>query len=853
MAIHDHPGSLARRSAVASAVLLFVGAATTAFVVERDVSARAMAVRIVLLTVAAGLLGFLIAEAEQVRRQQVILRRRERILEAVAHATDLLVRTRTWEDCIDEFLERLGRSVGASRAYIFQNREREDGQLLMDEVYEWVAPGVEPTIGLADNHDWPYSEGYGRWLEVLPRGEVIRGTIEDFEGMEREDLLAEHIQSTVFVPVFAGDEWWGFMGFDDCDEPRSWADSEIDLLKVAASNLGTAIEGARMRRLQHAAETRYQAVVEHIPAITYIDELNTEAATVFISPQVEELLGYTPEEWLADDELWRKVLHPDDRERALTENDLHNETGEPFNSEYRMITRDGGIVWVRDVAVMVHDEWGVPQFSQGFIQDITAHMQAEEQLAFLAYHDPKTGLPNRAMFEELLGLSVARGRRHDLGVAVLCLDVDDFKLVNDSLGHEAGDEVLSQLGARLKEATRETDLVARMSGDQFLMLLADIERTDVGGVDGVLLTVESVADRVHESLSERFEVGGTELYISMSMGISVFPHHAADAAGLLKGAEAAMHESKRGGRGGSVVSTAGAIDSVAKLAFVTRLRKAVEGRHWTLHYQPVVELSTGAMTGVEALLRWQEPDGEMIPPNAFIPLAEELGLIEAIGDWVVEELAEQAAAWRDEGLELELGFNLSPRQLWQPDLADRILSRLEAAGVASADVVVEITESSAVKDFDRWQSVLGELRSHGLRLALDDFGTGYSSLWRLRSLPIEILKVDRSFVSKVHDDPEAASIVTAIIELGRGLGMKTLAEGIETEQEWRFLAEHGCQLGQGFYFSRPVPASEILGRYRSGELVLARDLAARRDGRGEAEGSSLLADRLTDGVGDLRR
>ncbi len=385
MATHEHPGRLARRSAVTSAVLLFVGAATTAFVVERDVSARAMAVRIVLLTVAAGLLGFLIAEAEQVRRQHVILRRRERILEAVAHATELLVRSRTWEECIDELLERLGRSVGASRAYIFENVEREDGQLLMDEVFEWVAPGVEPTIGWADNHRWPYADGYAHWLEVLPRGEVIRGTVEDFNGMEREDLLAERIQSIVFVPVFAGDTWWGFMGFDDCDEPRDWADSEIDLLKVAASNLGTAIEGARVRRLQRAAETRYRAVVEHIPAITYIDELNTEAATIFISPQVEELLGYTPEEWVADDELWRKVLHPDDRKRALTENDRHNETGEPFHSEYRMMTRSGGVVWFRDLAVVGHDEWGVPQFSQGFIQDITAHKHAEEQLAFIAY------------------------------------------------------------------------------------------------------------------------------------------------------------------------------------------------------------------------------------------------------------------------------------------------------------------------------------------------------------------------------------------------------------------------------------------------------------------------------------
>ena len=770
------------------------------------------------------------------------LDRRERILDAVASAADALLRAPSWESCIDEFLERLGRSVDASRAYIFANVVGDDGSLLMDEVFEWVAAGVEPTIGWSDNHAWPYLDGYADWLELLSSGAAISGTVDDFEGVQRQDLLDEGIESTVFVPIFAGGRWWGFVGFDDCAERRRWTDAEIDLLKVAASNLGTAIEAQRVRDLQQAAETRYRAVVEHIPAITYIDELNTEAATIFISPQVEGLLGYSPDEWMRDPDLWAKVLHPADRDRALAENDRHNETGDTFDLEYRMVARDGRVVWVRDTAVLVVDERGVPQFSQGFIQDITPQKSAEEQLAFLAYHDPRTGLPNRAMFEELLELAVARARRHDLGVGVLCLDVDDFKLVNDSLGHQAGDEVLRELAARLKEATRETDLVARMSGDQFLMLLSDIERADVGEVDGVLLTAESVTDRVHESLRQPFEVAGTELYLSVSMGISVYPHHARDAVALLKGAEGAMHESKRAGRGGSVLSTAGAIESADKLAFVTRLRKAVDARRWTLHYQPVVELATGGVVGVEALLRWREPDGTFIPPGVFIPLAEELGLIEDIGDWVVEELARQDAAWRAEGIELELGFNVSPRQLWQADLTERIVSRLQASGVAPANVIVEITESSAVKDFDRWQSVLADLRAKGLRLALDDFGTGYSSLSRLRHLPIEILKIDRSFVARVDESPEAASIVTAIIELGRGLHMRTLAEGIETEAEWRFLAEHGCELGQGFYFSRPVPGDEIAARCRVGDAPVARLRAA--------AGSTELSHGLANRVGD---
>ncbi|HSD48593.1 MAG TPA: EAL domain-containing protein, partial [Actinomycetota bacterium] len=275
------------------------------------------------------------------------------------------------------------------------------------------------------------------------------------------------------------------------------------------------------------------------------------------------------------------------------------------------------------------------------------------------------------------------------------------------------------------------------------------------------------------------------------------------------------------GPGGFAASEEGAVDAATKLAFVTKLRRAVEREDWMLHYQPVVQLATGGIVGVEALLRWRGPDGEIIPPNEFIPLAEELGLIEAIGDWVVEEIVRQDEQWRAEGVALEMGFNLSPRQFWQPDLAQRILTRLDARGVDPTKVMVEITESSAMRDPDRAHDVLWDLHERGLRVAIDDFGTGYSSLSRLRSFPIDVLKIDRSFVSHLDEDPEAAHIVGAFIQLGRGLGMTTLAEGIETEGEWRFLAEQGCELGQGYYFSRPVPAAEISARIRAGELTVA--------------------------------
>jgi diguanylate cyclase (GGDEF)-like protein/PAS domain S-box-containing protein len=568
------------------------------------------------------------------------------------------------------------------------------------------------------------------------------------------------------------------------------------------------------------ADARYRAVVEQIPAIVYTDVVDDAMSTIYVSPQIEELLGISPEEYIADPDLWVKQLHPDDREHALQSYLEGRTSGEPFSFEYRLLARDGRVVWFRDSAVVGNDRAGSPAFVHGVMFDITDRKNAEEQVAFLAYHDNLTGLPNRTMFEELLELGLARARRHDLSVAVLCIDVDDFKLVNESLGYEAGDALLRAVADRLREATRETDLVARQGGDEFLLLLADIEGGSVPGfegTDGAILVVESVAARVHESLRAPFNVAGTELYVSASIGISMFPHDADDASSLLKNADAAMYQSRKTVPGSYVLHWRQSEEALGKLSLTTRLRKAVENRNWQLHYQPVVELAEGKMIGVEALIRWADPNGGLVPPGDFIPLAEEMGLIEAIGDWVVEELSRQAAAWRAEGLELEVSFNLSPRQLWQPDLTGKILERLTAAELDPGNIIVEVTESTAMADPERTLRILRDLNGRGLRLALDDFGTGYSSFARLRYMPVDLLKIDRLFIRDVAKDAQAGDMVRAIIQLAHGLGMTPLAEGIETEEEWRFLVEQGCRLGQGFYFCRPAPAEDILARYlRSG-------------------------------------
>jgi diguanylate cyclase (GGDEF)-like protein/PAS domain S-box-containing protein len=574
------------------------------------------------------------------------------------------------------------------------------------------------------------------------------------------------------------------------------------------------------------ADKRYRGLVEQIPAIVYIDVADATMATSYVSPQIEALLGITPEEYVADPDLWTKHLHPEDRDRALATYLEGREQGEPFTFEYRLIARDGRTVWFRDSAVVLRNEAGDAEYIEGVMLDVTDRKKAEEQVAFLAYHDNLTGLPNKAMFEELLGLAIARARRHDLAVAVITADLDDFKLVNDSLGHEAGDELIRQLADRLREATRETDLVARQGGDEFLLLLADLDRATQSGDDGAVLVAEAVASRVREALDVPFDLAGTEVYVTASIGIAVFPSHATDATELVKNSDAAMYRRKRTAPGGYAVYADESKDALGRLSLSTRLRKAVENQNWELHYQPIVGLEDATMVGVEALLRWNDPTGGLVPPGEFIPLAEEMGLIEVIGDWVIEELARQDAVWRAEGLDLELSFNLSPRQLWQPDIANRILSRLRAGDVDPRKVIVEITESTAMTDPDRTLRILWELHNQGLRLAIDDFGTGYSSLSRLKNMPVDILKVDRSFVREVQADRQAGSMVQAVIQLANGLGMTSLAEGIETAEEWRFLVENGCRLGQGYHFCRPVSAADILARHRrAGMQIVAGESA----------------------------
>jgi len=440
-----------------------------------------------------------------------------------------------------------------------------------------------------------------------------------------------------------------------------------------------------------------------------------------------------------------------------------------------------------------------------------------------AERDPLTGLATRGALEHQLEGAFARARRRGVAVALIHIDLEGFRLVNRSLGYDAANELLRCVAERLVRVARTSDVVARHSADEFLVLLPDLDVGDPQTTEGtgrLAAAAETVAQRVHAALARPFTIHGTELFVRARAGISIFPFDASEPHLLLQHADAAHYQAKEPGSAPTRVFAAGSEAIEQRLELITRLRKAVDRQEFVLHYQPVIDLARAhaalhegkqsvPMVGVEALIRWEDPDRGLVPPLDFIPLAEETGMIEPIGEWVVEEACGQAAAWAADGLELDVAFNVSLRQLWQPDFVDKTLRAARVAGVDPRRMIVEITESTVMADPERTQTVLEALNEHGFRMAIDDFGTGHSSLARLWRLPVDLLKIDRSFVAEMPDDEAAGTMASTIIHLASSLGIDHLAEGIERQDQLDYLVGQGAGYGQGYLFGRPAPPGEI--------------------------------------------
>jgi diguanylate cyclase (GGDEF)-like protein/PAS domain S-box-containing protein len=535
-------------------------------------------------------------------------------------------------------------------------------------------------------------------------------------------------------------------------------------------------------------EAHYQQLVEQLPLVLYVDDVTDNAANIYTSPQVEALLGYTVEEWTSDPDLFVKLLHPDDREQVLAEVQRTNASGERFVAEYRLLAKDGRIVWIRDESTM-HAEKGQAVHTQGYMLDITRRRQAEEELRLLAWSDSLTSLPNRALLVERLRDAKAGSPR-----SLLFLDLDDFKTINDSLGHPTGDGVLVELARRIGDVIREDDLVARIGGDEFAVLAETTDR----------VALEALANRLLAAVAQPFLLDGRELRLGGSIGIAT----GSGPDDLLRNADLAMYEAKRAGEGFAFFATKMHAAAERRLALLAELGRPDLHDELVLHYQPTFDLRSGAVEGVEALLRWQHPEHGLLAPGLFIAAAEESGAIVGIGDWVLREACREAAGWRELcGTTPVVAVNVSARQLREEGFLAGVSGALAASGLPASALRLELTESVLLEATEATRTNLAALPELGVALAIDDFGTDHSWIGMLKELAPDVLKIDRSFVAGAGERDQA--LLRSVLAFARELGLKVVAEGIETEEQLVGVRRLRCDAGQGFHLARPMPADEL--------------------------------------------
>jgi diguanylate cyclase (GGDEF)-like protein/PAS domain S-box-containing protein len=545
-----------------------------------------------------------------------------------------------------------------------------------------------------------------------------------------------------------------------------------------------------------SSEERFRSLVKNASdAICVVD---AEARVVTLTPAIEHITGYPPEEYLG--QIGFGFIHPEDLPSAMEiYSDALEKPGRLLRTELRALHRDGAWRWAE---VSITNLLGDPAVS-GIVanfHDITERKQFEEKLAFDAYHDHLTGLSNRTAFHEALTRALARARRHGRLNAVLFLDLDRFKLINDSLGHEVGDHLLIEVAARLRTCLRPEDVVSRFGGDEFAVLLEDVAGND----DAI-----QVADRIIDLLRQPLPVASREIFLTTSIGIAVVGDAVSEPGEVMREADQAMYRAKgAGGCRWELFDEELAPRIVERLELEAELWRAIERGELLVHYQPEVSLCSGEMLGVEALIRWSHPERGLLSPGSFIPLAEETDLVVAIDRFVLAESCRSARGWQASLGPVIVSVNLSPRWLRRPSSVDEILEIVTTSGLDPMLLQIEVTERLALGD-DGAVEALERLRSTGLRVAVDDFGTGHSALGYLRRFPIDVIKLDRSFVERVDSVSPEAAIVQAVIALGHALDMHVTAEGVERAEQVERLRALGCDSARGYYFSVPVPVEEL--------------------------------------------
>nr|WP_198983795.1 bifunctional diguanylate cyclase/phosphodiesterase [Herbaspirillum sp. ASV7] len=548
------------------------------------------------------------------------------------------------------------------------------------------------------------------------------------------------------------------------------------------------------------AERRYRSIFEN--AIEGVFQTTPDGTYIAVNPALARIYGYrSPEDLIVGlrDISHQLYVEPERRREFMR---LMEQQGSVSNFESRVYRRDGDIIWISENARAVHDESGGLSCYEGTVEVITERKLYEAEMRHQATHDALTGLPNRNMLHEHLQRAILAARQKGGLTAVAFVDLDQFKFINDSLGHQVGDELLKTVAQRLQSCLRDSDMVARQGGDEFVLVL----QNQSGGEAGIA----EVMQRILAAVSRPWQAGEREFQVTASIGVSRYPDDGRDVETLLKHADSAMYRAKEQGRNNFQFFAPWMDTQVSnRLEMLINLRRALDQQEFKLYYQPKLSLKDGSVVGAEALIRWQTPEQGVVPPDRFIPFAEEAGLIVPIGEWVLRTACHQNKAWQQAGLPpMPVAVNLSPRQLNQ-SLPAFVADVLAQSGLAASCLELEITENVVMKDAEKSVATLHALKRLGLQISVDDFGTGYSSLSYLRRFPVDALKIDKSFVRDIARDADSAAIVKAVISLAHILNLRVIAEGVEDEEQHAFLRENACDEVQGYYFGKPMAVEDF--------------------------------------------
>jgi diguanylate cyclase (GGDEF)-like protein/PAS domain S-box-containing protein len=740
---------------------------------------------------------------------ETALREHDAMLKAVTRSASELLGAHSFDDAIPVVLAMIGQTVAVSRVLISTVAPDSSGHLRSRLVHEWAAPGLMSLGGDRGFQDIDLNTHLPQLVAPMLGGSSASAFVEEVPASTRPLFDKFGFRSLLQLPVMIGGQLWGSLSFvASTPERRQWSWAETDTLETLAGLIGVAV--ARGQYVKELADAN--VIVQNSPTILYRLRGEPSLPMIYVSHNVTKF-GHDPEELLGTPNWSRRLIHPDDQAKvgaAMTR--LRQDVAEAFSIEFRLVSGPERYRWVDNRYTPIRDKNGRLVEVEGIIIDITERKAAEEKIALLARTDSLTGLANRATFNERLAQAFAATRRGGPPFAVISLDVDHFKNVNDTLGHPAGDQLLCLMAQRLKETVRETDVVARLGGDEFAILQSGI--TDVASAG-------TLAAKILDQMRQPCVINGNELHLTVSIGISPFVPGTPGPDAMMSQADMALYQAKEEGRNRYRFHSKAMDDQMhVRVALADELREAVEHDQFLLLYQPQVELRSGRIVGMEALLRWRHPTRGVLYPGQFLPVADQSGLIVPIGRWVLDSACRQMKSWQETGLAPRIiAVNVSLEELkGGRDFVAGVRATLDKHGVAPERLEVDVTEATLAHLTWTQSDVLSDLRALGVNVAIDDFGTKYSSFEYLRTYSVNHLKIAQEFVERAVRDRDHAATIRSIIGLAREFGIEIIAEGVETREQRDMLLATGSAEAQGFYFSKPVEVERATSLLRQNSI-----------------------------------